>query len=79
VQDPVMRAQVEKMAASFGVTMPTTAPPPVAGPTATPTAPASAPARDVTGELGRLQKLHAAGVLTDAEYETQRTRVLNEI
>lgn len=35
--------------------------------------------RDVAGDLARLQKLHDSGVLSDAEYAAQRTKILDSI
>ena len=49
-----------------------------AGP-ATPSAPATPPAApSVTTELERLARLHADGVLTDAEFEAQKAKILGQ-
>ncbi len=41
--------------------------------------PAAAVAPDVTAQLDRLAKLHRDGVLTDAEFQEKKQRLLDQI
>ena len=50
------------------------APPPAPAPP--PPAPAAAPAADPLDQLQKLGELKAAGVLTDAEFEAQKAKIL---
>jgi hypothetical protein len=70
VQDPVMKAQVQKMWSQFGVQAPE------GGQSATPP---PAPTRDVASELARLQKLRDGGILNEDEYAEQRSKFLDSI
>jgi hypothetical protein len=57
------------------------APPPQAAVPAAPVAaavpPAAQPVNDVLAQLTQLGELRTAGVLTDAEFEAQKARILN--
>ena len=46
-------------------------------PQATTAVPASPPGGDVLDQLAKLGELKAAGVLTDAEFQAQKARILN--
>jgi hypothetical protein len=50
------------------------APPP---PAAAPAAPAASEGDDLIGQLEKLGELRASGVLTDAEFEAQKARLLS--
>jgi hypothetical protein len=86
VHDRIQRRQQAEWAAG-GHPAGTPAPPPQAGvpqapvpqapvPAAPVPAPAS-PVNDVLAQLTQLGELRTAGVLTDAEFEAQKARILN--
>ena len=50
---------------------------PAGAPQAKAMAAASPPSGDVVDQLAKLGELKAAGVLTEAEFEAQKTRILN--
>ncbi len=54
-----------------------TEPPPSGPPPSTPSTRAPAPGRDLVTELRQLGELHASGVLTDAEFDRAKARVLD--
>jgi multidrug resistance efflux pump len=51
-------------------------PPPAYAPPAPPAPPVAAPATDVVGQLKQLADLKAAGVLSDAEFEAAKAKLL---
>ncbi|MDT4919108.1 MAG: hypothetical protein QOI15_10 [Pseudonocardiales bacterium] len=76
VQDPAIRAQVTQMWSRLGVDT-SVLPPPDAPP---PFAPApAAPPQDLAASLVRLVSLRDTGVLTESEYQTERSKILNSI
>jgi hypothetical protein len=76
VQDPAIQAQVAQMWTRLGVDT-SVLPPPGAPPPFTP-APA-APPQDLAASLARLLNLRDTGVLTETEYQTERSKLLNNI
>lgn len=48
-------------------------------PASAPAAPAPAPAKDPMEQLKELAALHEQGVLTDAEFEVQKTKILQSM
>jgi hypothetical protein len=50
---------------------------PAGAPQATAAAAASPPSGDVLDQLAKLGEFKAAGVLTEAEFQAQKTRILN--
>jgi hypothetical protein len=78
VDDPQVREQLAQMWSRFGVdtaaparsTSTASAPPPPAAPQ---------PTTDLAADLTRLQRLRDSGVLTDAEYQHERAKLLNTI
>ncbi|MDT4917528.1 MAG: hypothetical protein QOH89_2228, partial [Pseudonocardiales bacterium] len=76
VQDPAIRAQVTEMWRRLGVDT-SVLPSPDAPP---PFAPApAAPPQDLAASLARLVSLRDTGVLTESEYQTERSKILNSI
>jgi hypothetical protein len=81
VHERIERRQQAEWAAG-GHPAGTPAPPPQAAVPAAPAAAAVAPAaappvNDVLAQLTQLGELRTAGVLTDAEFEAQKARILN--
>ncbi|HYN30817.1 MAG TPA: SHOCT domain-containing protein [Dermatophilaceae bacterium] len=74
VHGRVQRRQQQRWAAEDAAAAPRTAPAPLAAP---PQAAPAAPAVDgMLAQLTKLGDLQAAGVLTPAEFETQKARIL---
>jgi hypothetical protein len=63
VHDRIQRRQGEKWASEHPLTAPTEIP-------------AAAPAPDRLAQLAQLGELRTAGVLTDAEFESEKARIL---
>ncbi len=55
------------------------APPPIAAPPVAAPAPIAGPADDVMSRLKKLADLHAAGLITDEEFQQKKAQLLEEL
>lgn len=76
VSNRVSRRQARRWGAEEERYAPEPAPPPSPPPPPAPAAPASGGADDMLEALERLGRLRDSGVLTDAEFATQKQRIL---